>query len=435
MDTMMNFDDEDNSTINSSPIMNGESAETLTTNDINNNQSRIRTNNETNSITQTQATTRPRLIIEPLDTNLVGSRMMTRMKEVSLDALMCEDKVQEMNLNRNYIDVQLIRLITPEQKDHRASIYNIRRRNGGNNNSNQQVHFSRLLLCRLHPEKNQNEHTRLLYLMEAKNSNNVLFERNLEYRDDGTISIGSFFRILAPLPIVNSMRNDIPLVKTQLPIVAMKRPVTLTSTPISLQIPENMSMAFVLNGQTLHLNRTVPLQTTCSGMLCDRQRISEWSGNRRCGCYSMFQYRSNLALEHSICIDTQIGRISHQDFSSLKFDLLYLKSHIPANIKVSALRTSDEFWDIEDTIEKVLKFINGNGGFTVVGWYKRGEIKDRSLTDAPNVDSDNMNIGAGKVNYHIVQLYPTNQTILDPKSTLGKGLDELKYDVSRIRRV
>ena len=86
-------------------------------------------------------------------------------------------------------------------------------------------------------------------------------------------------------------------------------------------------------------------------MLCDRQMINEWSGSRRCGCYRLFQYYSNLALEYSICIDTQVRQILHQDFSSLKFDLLYVKYLIPANIKVSALCTSDAFRDIEGTIE------------------------------------------------------------------------------------
>ena len=142
-----------------------------------------------------------------------------------------------MNMNRNYIDIQLVRLITPEQKDHTASISNIHRWNRGNNASNRQVHFSLLFLCCLHPERNQNKHLRLLYLMETTNSNNVIFEQKPEYRDDGTISIGTgsrFFRIWAPLPIVNSMCNDIPLVKTQLPIITMKRPVTFTATPIIL---------------------------------------------------------------------------------------------------------------------------------------------------------------------------------------------------------
>jgi hypothetical protein len=42
--------------------------------------------------------------------------------------------------------------------------------------------------------------------MEASDQNNMLFERNLERRDNGTISIGTFLRILAPLPIENNIQ-------------------------------------------------------------------------------------------------------------------------------------------------------------------------------------------------------------------------------------
>ena len=50
--------------------------------------------------------------------------------------------------------------------------------------------------------------------MEARNSNNMLFDRNIDHRDDGTCTIGTYFRVIAPFPIENNMRGDIPLVET-----------------------------------------------------------------------------------------------------------------------------------------------------------------------------------------------------------------------------
>ena len=50
--------------------------------------------------------------MQPVDSRLNGSRMMTRMKEVRVDDLIGE-KVFSMNMNRDYIDVQLIQLIAP----------------------------------------------------------------------------------------------------------------------------------------------------------------------------------------------------------------------------------------------------------------------------------------------------------------------------------
>ena len=56
--------------------------------------------------------------------------------------------------------------------------------------------------------------SKFIYLMEAKNSNNMLFGRNIDHRDDGTFTIGTHFRVIAPFPIENNMRGDIPLVET-----------------------------------------------------------------------------------------------------------------------------------------------------------------------------------------------------------------------------
>ena len=38
-------------------------------------------------------------------------------------------------------------------------------------------------------------------------------------------------------------------------------------------------------------------------------------------------------------------------------------------------------------MEECVDLINNNRGFTVVGWYKRGVINDKSLIAACNIDS------------------------------------------------
>ena len=237
------------------------------------------------------------------------------------------------------------------------------------------------------------------------------------------------------------MKGDIPLVKTQLPVIVMKRPEKFPTAQIKESIQENNSLAFVLNKQHLNLIRTVAIQTTCSGLLCDRQRIGDWSGTRGCGCFSMLSYRSSIALEHTVFLEgPNKKKIVHSNFSSLRFSQLYLSGFLPANVKVSALQNDDCFWDMEDQIEKVVDFINTNGGWTAIGWYKRGEIKDRSLLDSTanngqNSNNVDENVGSGKINYHIVQLMPTDVRILDSTTSLGRELDSLKYDVSQIRHL
>ena len=60
--------------------------------------------------------------------------------------------------------------------------------------------FRHLFLCRINPEKykTESDNGRLLYLMIGSDSNNAMFEDNMEHCDDGTVSVGNFFRILQP---------------------------------------------------------------------------------------------------------------------------------------------------------------------------------------------------------------------------------------------
>lgn len=126
------------------------------------------------------------------------------------------DNVFKMNLNKNYIDVQMMRLMTPN-REQKAYIYSLRR--SRNNTSSSEVHFPRIYQCCVISSNNVEDHVKLIYLMESRNSNCVLFDKNVEYCDDGTVTIGCFMRILAPQPIENNMNGDIPLVRTPHPVI------------------------------------------------------------------------------------------------------------------------------------------------------------------------------------------------------------------------
>ena len=110
------------------------------------------------------AANRRRTILTPLDPELLNSTLMSSIDEVNINSLRSgNDDIFEMDLDTNYLDVQLIRIITPNM-NQRASVYGIKRRN-----NNQDIHFSRLFLCRLHSDTNLNEMSKLIYLMEARN--------------------------------------------------------------------------------------------------------------------------------------------------------------------------------------------------------------------------------------------------------------------------
>ena len=134
-----------------------------------------------------------------------------------------------------------------------------------------------------------------------------------------------FFRIITPLPIENKMKGDIPLIKTHYPLIVMKRPNIVHSIPIQKEIGNHNSMAFVLVGRKIVINRSTPIKTTCGGLLCDKQRCSDWNGTRGCGCYNFRDDISNIVFQHSVFFEFGNNFIQHQDFLSNKFSIFYLK--------------------------------------------------------------------------------------------------------------
>ena len=52
---------------------------------------------------------------------------------------------------------------------------------------------------------------------------------------------------------------------------------------------------------------------------------------------------------------------------------------------------TNAFFDILTCIDNVVEYINDNGGFTVMGWYKHGVINDRTLVSNTSNGNDNNN--------------------------------------------
>ena len=337
------------------------------------------------------------------------------------------EESNKLNLNRVYIDVQLLRLITPSLQQ-KTMTYGVRCRN----NNNQDIIFSKLMLCRVYSEEKYFNVSRLIYLMESKNSNQCLFNKNIDFRDNGVISIGTFFRILTPLPIDNKMRGDIPLIKTHYPLIVMKRPSLKNSIQIRKEIGNHNSLAFVMVGMNINLNRSTPIKNTCGGLLCDKQRCSDWNGTCRCGCYNVSDDISNIAFEHSVFFEIGNDFVQHHDFSSKKFSLFYLKKRLPSTVTVNALTMTQEYFDIEDAIKNVVKLINDNGGCTVTGWYKHGLLTDKSLLEVPPSNVVSTEVASGQINYHIVQILPSNEDFMVEGMDLFNELQLKNYDTSKM---
>ena len=109
---------------------------------------------------------------------------------------------------------------------------------------------------------------------------------------------------------------------TPLPAVLLKT-LKMITTGINQEIESNTSLGFVFNNVTLSVNYSPVIKISCSGNLCDRQRVNDWLGVKGCGCYGMSPNSSSLVIQHALSMTiSQNGTMNMDDFSSLKFSKL-----------------------------------------------------------------------------------------------------------------
>ena len=101
---------------------------------------------------------------------------------------------------------------------------------------------------------------------------------------------------------------------------------------IDFSVPEQTTRGFILNNAKLEIKMIEVVKTNCSGYFCDKQRSIEiLKTDKKCGCYTMRDMGSNLAIVHVLKVthETLYEDLQVDDFSSIKFSLLYLSEYFP----------------------------------------------------------------------------------------------------------
>ena len=110
------------------------------------------------------------------------------------------------------------------------------------------------------------------------------------------------------------------------------------------------------------------------------------------------------------------------DFSSINFSNIFMKSSFSVSVRFNILDYTPVYYRLVDCIDNVVDHINDNGGFTVIGWYKRGGINDIS-----NDESENQ-VESSEIGFHIVSIYPTNSALLQSPGLKSKQFDMIEPD-------
>ena len=398
---------------------------------------------------------RPRMNQEPEENNIPGFSLPEpyNNSRISRSAIRNTALVTLNNLSsenaepimRSAINVQILRIIVHNPHENKGSsgaqVYGRSKSYGPVRPSS--MPYTRLLLCRVFSKI---DGSLLVYIMESPslNKNNNLWLNNVELRDNGVITIGTVFRIICPLPITSYLRGDVPLIETLHPVIVLKSPKTYYEHPPVENLQGETSRAFTLNGATLYNGSFSCEKTKCGGAFCDRQRVTDWNTPLgSCGCYAQKNRgTNNLTLLYPLVkIIHSSKSFMHRNLSSHSFTRLFLSNNFPIGVQANDLQLTDDYWTLGDDINSIIGLVNRNGGWTIVGWYSRGTITDKTLTTVITGSSSSstnqqnnteVQVDGGDLIYHFCKIIPTDSSFLQDNSVLNRELKDLKFNVNTI---
>jgi hypothetical protein len=228
------------------------------------------------------------------------------------------------------------------------------------------------------------------------------------------IAIGDIFAIIEPDQVVRALQGDLPLINTSKPLYPL---LNCPRELVPLVVPETGKQRyFCLEGVLVQLSKVEAVKASCTGTLCDRQNTILQTGS--CGCL-YFNRTCSVVLDMTVtfkAVDANgyENQYSVPHFRSWRTSKIFIHPTVmTADNEVFFAHTRE----IRQVATNTKNVINNSGGWTIVGWYRKGEIIDASALSnnaGSEIASDNHPI-------HISYLYPTNPTCLAQVTRYPRG--------------
>ena len=214
----------------------------------------------------------------------------------------------------------------------------------------------------------------------------------MEYSNE-IITIGRIFYIIKPrrsistlgqkLPLISSTKAFIPL-KFLIATLAMKEE-NINHCNMTLPRKPGEMLYFASHNVMVEINCFEVIMTgvLCSGLFCDHSQPLQM--NVPCGC--MFEGKQGPCVTEYTLMIPSLSKISNNhdiesinECQSLRTTWLFLQDQTmqKANVKYSTICSA---------VWAMVKCINANGGWMIIGWFKKGEIEDSSNLQGERVES------------------------------------------------
>ena len=218
------------------------------------------------------------------------------------------------------------------------------------------------------------------------------------------VSIGSKFAILSP-KAQGILKNGATLIYTDRPFEMLDKP----AMPIKLYQPHKVKKEmtyFCLKGVSIKRQKhdtPVAINTLCSAEACDRLKFGN-NVNATCPCFAQFTRNGSTAKNCCIKMDFRFKVDSEwvdiEGYTSLRTSRLLFEGEV-ISFDCSTLTNNTIAARVSLCWRKLIRYVNTNGGWTIIGWFVRAVKSD---DDKQENDEDAIH---ETIKTNIAYLYPS----------------------------
>lgn len=237
--------------------------------------------------------------------------------------------------------------------------------------------------------------------------------------------VGSLYYILEPT-CTDDRRTlgTMPILETEYPVIPLKyftNKSPLKDVLPKVSIKENISSGdqrcFVLHDVTgISLHRfTLTNEGCCMGVQCDKAYKLESKKGEHCGCVNHHGCLGNAVCQMDVTFPNPFPKdvdpspsVSVVRFRSWRLSQLFFRDLSTYIVDVAVAGSEDGVVDnmsLRKSKNSIVEHVNKNGGWTIVGWFRKGEVTDAS-NETERLESETVKV-------HISLLTPTKQDLLE----------------------
>jgi hypothetical protein len=229
------------------------------------------------------------------------------------------------------------------------------------------------------------------------------------------LTLGDGLIVYEPQLSNRTLGSSIPVLCEWKYLIPLRRNLNWIPKSIQMSSEANTQICFVQHGCTVTLSNVLCItgnDVPCVGTTCDRQLLTCSNG-----CHGMPKIRKNYVISAVVEIENQphynaATSVATFTLRSYEFTKLLIR-----DIGTFDAQTIDEMKQHNMKLRKAARdlseYINDNGGWTVIGWHRRG-LMTTGQDGAQELSSDTKG--------HLVRLEPTNCT-----ESFFDGLKEYRF--------